>query len=202
MVENRKEHRCTYSATLSSVRLFARTAHLFAYSGLLASLAPPAALTCLLARSLTPELMRKRLLAMKWTHRFRTVSTHSIDVKGLVNALSGKPKSMLFLCCRWCYHRIFLLLSWLRLFLSLEFDKLPTGALIDSQFESSNQFFTVLRIQHLWYLKWRHCTYLIVRKAWQMETYSLSYETCTRGTRLFYFISLQMSQGNTDWVEG
>ena len=52
MVENRKEHRCKYWATCSSVRSFACTAHSFACSGLLASLAPSAALTRSLARSL------------------------------------------------------------------------------------------------------------------------------------------------------
>ena len=52
MVENRKEHRCKYWATRSSVRSFARTAYSFACSGLLASLAPSAALTRSLARSL------------------------------------------------------------------------------------------------------------------------------------------------------
>ena len=52
MVENRKEHRYKYWATCSSVRSFARTAHSFACSGLLASLAPSAALTRSLARSL------------------------------------------------------------------------------------------------------------------------------------------------------
>ena len=44
MVENRKEHRCKYWATCLSVRSFARTTHSFAYSRLLASLAPSAAL--------------------------------------------------------------------------------------------------------------------------------------------------------------
>ena len=38
VVEKRKEHRCKYWATRSSVRLFARTAHSLACSGLLASL--------------------------------------------------------------------------------------------------------------------------------------------------------------------
>ena len=52
MVENRKEHRCKCWATRSPVRSFARTAHSFACSGLLALLAPSAALTRLLARSL------------------------------------------------------------------------------------------------------------------------------------------------------
>ena len=52
MVENRKEHRCKYWAAHSSVRSFARTAHSFACSGLLASLAPSAALTRSLASSL------------------------------------------------------------------------------------------------------------------------------------------------------
>ena len=45
-------YRLKYWATRSSVRSFARTAHSFACSGLLALLAPSAALTCSLARSL------------------------------------------------------------------------------------------------------------------------------------------------------
>ena len=52
VVENSQEYRLEYWATRSSVRSFTRTAHLFACSGLLASLAPSAALTRLLARSL------------------------------------------------------------------------------------------------------------------------------------------------------
>ena len=49
MVENRKERRCKYWATRSSFRSFARTAHSFACSGLLALLARSAALTRSLA---------------------------------------------------------------------------------------------------------------------------------------------------------
>ena len=52
MVWNKQESRRKYWATRSSVRLFARTAHSFACSGLLASLAPSAELTRSLARSL------------------------------------------------------------------------------------------------------------------------------------------------------
>ena len=52
MVQNNQASRCKYWVTRSSVCSFARTAHLFACSGLLASLAPSAALTRLLARSL------------------------------------------------------------------------------------------------------------------------------------------------------
>ena len=52
MVENSQEYRLRYWATRSSVRSFAHTAHSFACSGLLASLAPSAALTRSLARSL------------------------------------------------------------------------------------------------------------------------------------------------------
>jgi len=52
MVDNSQEYRLQYWATRSSVRSFARTAHSFACSGLLASLAPSAALTRSLARSL------------------------------------------------------------------------------------------------------------------------------------------------------
>ena len=47
-----QEYRLEYWATRSSVRLFARTAHLFACFGLFASLAPSAALTRLLICSL------------------------------------------------------------------------------------------------------------------------------------------------------
>ena len=49
---NSQEYRLEYWATRSSICSFARTAHLFACSGLLASLAPSAALTRSLARSL------------------------------------------------------------------------------------------------------------------------------------------------------
>ena len=52
MVDNSQEYRLKYWATRSSVRSFARTAHSFACCGLLASLAPSAALTRSLARSL------------------------------------------------------------------------------------------------------------------------------------------------------
>ena len=52
MVDNSQEYRLKYWATRSSDRSFARTAHLFACSELLASLAPSAALTYSLARSL------------------------------------------------------------------------------------------------------------------------------------------------------
>jgi hypothetical protein len=52
VVWNKQESRRKYWATRSSVRSFARTAHSFACSGLLASLAPSAALTRSLARSL------------------------------------------------------------------------------------------------------------------------------------------------------
>ena len=67
--------RVKYWAIRSSVRSFARTAHSFACSALLASLARSAALIRSLARSLTPELMGKRFLSMKWTRRFHTFST-------------------------------------------------------------------------------------------------------------------------------
>ena len=50
MVDYSQEYRLKYWATRSSVRSFARTAHSVACSGLLASLAPSAALTCSLAR--------------------------------------------------------------------------------------------------------------------------------------------------------
>ena len=52
MVDNSQKLGCKYWATRSSIRSFARTAHSFACSGLLASLTPSAALTRSLARSL------------------------------------------------------------------------------------------------------------------------------------------------------
>ena len=52
MVQKNKESRSRYWTTCLSVHSFARTAHSFACSGLLASLAPSAALTRSLARSL------------------------------------------------------------------------------------------------------------------------------------------------------
>ena len=54
VVDNSQEYRRKYWATRSSVRSFARTAHSFAWCGLLASIALSAALTRLLARSLRP----------------------------------------------------------------------------------------------------------------------------------------------------
>ena len=54
MVDNSQEYRLENWATRSSIRSFARTAHSFTCSGLLASLAPSAALT-----SLTPLLVGK-----------------------------------------------------------------------------------------------------------------------------------------------
>ena len=53
-----QEYRRKYWATRSSVRSFARTAHSFAGSGLLASLAPSTALARSLT-SLTPSLVGK-----------------------------------------------------------------------------------------------------------------------------------------------
>ena len=50
--QNNQEYRLKYWATRSSVLSFARTAHSFACSELLASLTPPAALTPSLPRSL------------------------------------------------------------------------------------------------------------------------------------------------------
>ena len=63
MVDNSQEYRLYYWATHSSVCLFARTAHSFASSGLLALLAPSAALT----RSLVPSL---RSLPRSWESEF------------------------------------------------------------------------------------------------------------------------------------
>ena len=57
--QNNPGNRLEYWATRSSVRSFACTAHFFACSGLLASLAPSAALNRSLARSL-------RLLPNSW----------------------------------------------------------------------------------------------------------------------------------------
>ena len=64
MVDNSQEYRLKYWATRSSVRSFARTAHSFAHSGLLASLTPSAALTRLLACSLRslPRSCKSELL--------------------------------------------------------------------------------------------------------------------------------------------
>ena len=52
------------------------SAHSFAISALLASLARFAALIRSLARSLTPELMGKSFVFMNWMRRFHKVSTH------------------------------------------------------------------------------------------------------------------------------
>ena len=63
MVQISQESRRKYWATRLSVRSFTRTAHLFACSGLLASLTPSAALTRSLARSL-------RSLPRSWESEF------------------------------------------------------------------------------------------------------------------------------------
>ena len=57
MVWNKQESRHKYWATCLSIRLFARSTHLFACSGLLASLAPSAALTSLSPRSWDSDLL-------------------------------------------------------------------------------------------------------------------------------------------------
>ena len=92
MVNNSQEYRLKYWATRSSVCSFPRTAHSFACSGLLASLAPSAALTRLLARSL-------RSLHRSWERGFFlyemnasptcTVSTHCVQ-GGLPRKLCAK----------------------------------------------------------------------------------------------------------------
>ena len=61
MVQNSQKYRLQYRATRSSICSFARSAHSFACSGLLASLAPSTALTRLLARSL-PRSWESELL--------------------------------------------------------------------------------------------------------------------------------------------
>ena len=63
MVENSQEYKLKYWATHSSVRLFGCTAHSFACSGQLASLAPSAALTRSLASPpfFLPKMSRKLL---------------------------------------------------------------------------------------------------------------------------------------------
>ena len=63
--QNNLEYRLKYWATRSSVRSFARNAHSFACSGLLAALTPFAALTRLLAPSLLGNC-KIRCLKMTW----------------------------------------------------------------------------------------------------------------------------------------
>ena len=80
MVDNSQEYRLQYWATRSSVRSFARIAHSFACSGLLASLAPSAVLTRSLARSL-------RSLPRSWESKFLMsqndlVLSHSASMEG------------------------------------------------------------------------------------------------------------------------
>ena len=67
-----------YRALHSSVRSFARTAHSFACSALLASLPRFSVLIHLIAHSLTPELMGKRFLSLEWTRRFHTIYDYSL----------------------------------------------------------------------------------------------------------------------------
>ena len=74
--QNNQESRLEYWATRSSVRSFARTAHSFACSALVALLACSTALICLLACSLTPELVGK--LMIRWLFLlFFSVMDHS-----------------------------------------------------------------------------------------------------------------------------
>ena len=70
LVDNSQEYRLQNWATSSSVRSFARTAHSFACSGLLASLAPSAALT-----SLTPLLVGQCLIRLLFCLCFFLFST-------------------------------------------------------------------------------------------------------------------------------
>ena len=76
-VESLWYRRVEHWAIRSSIRSFARTAHSFACSALLASLARSVALIRSLTRSLTLELMGKRFLSTEWTRRFHIISTHS-----------------------------------------------------------------------------------------------------------------------------
>ena len=62
MVQNNQESRLKYWATRSSVCSFARTAHLFACTALLALLAGFAALTCSLTLGLDDERIRSKFI--------------------------------------------------------------------------------------------------------------------------------------------
>ena len=94
--------RVQYWAICSFVRSHC-TAHSFACSALLATLARSAALICSLTRSLTPELMGKRFLSAKYTRRFHTLLAHCAPPAGdllkdhtlraLDNCLSHPKKS-------------------------------------------------------------------------------------------------------------
>ena len=61
IVQNSQKSRCNYWATYSSIRLFTRITHSFAFSPLLASLVHSAALICTLARSLLSLWYSERL---------------------------------------------------------------------------------------------------------------------------------------------
>ena len=87
MVENSREYRLKYWVIRSSVRSFARTAYSFACSGLLASLAPSAALTRSLACSL-------RSLPRSWESEFL------MSQNDLVLSHSAAPLTSLSLTAR------------------------------------------------------------------------------------------------------
>ena len=82
--------RVEYWAIRSSVPSFARTAHSFACSALIASSARSA------QHSLTPELMGKRLMSMHWTRRFHTDSTHCAVKRERIVVYAGLGKFLFF----------------------------------------------------------------------------------------------------------
>ena len=78
MVDNSQEYRLHNWATRSSVCSFARTAHLFACFRLLASLAPSAALTHSLARSLPSSWERGFFFSTLISHSFSPLQIASL----------------------------------------------------------------------------------------------------------------------------
>ena len=90
MVQISEKSRRKYWATRSSVRSFARTAHSFACSGLLASLAPSAALTRSLARSL-------RSLPRSWESEFLMSQNDLVLSHSATSDIISIPSSSLIL---------------------------------------------------------------------------------------------------------
>ena len=101
--ETRKEHRCKCWTTCSSIRSFARTAHSFTCSGQLASLAPSAALTRSLPRSL-------RSLPRWWESGFLMsqndlVLSHSVTVQNQARPLTRPYPNQAKIFHHWHWHQ-------------------------------------------------------------------------------------------------
>ena len=82
--------------TRSSARSFTRTSHEFACSALLVSLAGSAALTRSLARSLTPELVRRWNISVQFPQRSESLWLGSIEIVNIGSAKIGREEGIRF----------------------------------------------------------------------------------------------------------